>query len=114
MNDTVEERAVILGEYIVENRATVRAAAKVFSVSKSTVHMDVAERLRRINPRLYTEVREVLEVNKAERHIRGGQATKQKYLSEKKQQSENFKRFLYRLYFCFFLTYNMLYYHKTN
>lgn len=83
MNDTVEERAVILGEYIVENRATVRAAAKVFSVSKSTVHMDVAERLRRIN--LYTEVREVLEVNKAERHIRGGQATKQKYLSEKKQ-----------------------------
>ena len=86
MNDTVEERAVILGEYIVENRATVRAAAKVFSVSKSTVHMDVAERLRRINPGLYTEVREVLEeVNKAERHIRGGQATKQKYLSEKKQ-----------------------------
>lgn len=85
MNDTVEERAVILGEYIVENRVTVRAAAKVFSVSKSTVHMDVAERLRRINPGLYTEVREVLEVNKAERHIRGGQATKQKYLSEKKQ-----------------------------
>lgn len=85
MNDTVEERAVILGEYIVENRATVRAATKVFSVSKSTVHMDVAERLRRINPGLYTEVREVLEVNKAERHIRGGQATKQKYLSEKKQ-----------------------------
>ena len=85
MNDPVEERPVTLGQYIFENTATVRATAKVFSVSKSTVHMDVAERLRRINPGLYTEVREVLEVNKAERHIRGGQATKQKYLSEKKQ-----------------------------
>lgn len=113
MNDTVEERAVILGEYIVENRATVRAAAKVFSVSKSTVHMDVAERLRRINPGLYTEVREVLEVNKAERHIRGGQATKQKYLSEKNNKAKILSGF-YTAYILFFLTYNMLYYHKTN
>lgn len=113
MNDTVEERAVILGEYIVENRATVRAAAKVFSVSKSTVHMDVAERLRRINPGLYTEVREVLEVNKAERHIRGGQATKQKYLSEKNNKTKILSGF-YTAYYFVFLTYNMLYYHKTN
>lgn len=102
MNDTVEERAVILGEYIVENRATVRAAAKVFSVSKSTVHMDVAERLRRINPGLYTEVREVLEVNKAERHIRGGQATKQKYLSEKNNKTKILSGFYTAYIFVFF------------
>jgi putative DeoR family transcriptional regulator (stage III sporulation protein D) len=75
----VEERAVELGEYIVENKATVRSAAKEFGVSKSTVHMDVSQRLRRLNPQLYTEVREVLEVNKAQRHIRGGLATREKY-----------------------------------
>ena len=75
----VEERAVELGEYIVENQATVRAAAKEFGISKSTVHMDVAERLRKINPVLYQEVRSVLELNKAQRHIRGGLATKEKY-----------------------------------
>ena len=76
MKGIVEERAVELAEYIVENRATVRAAAKEFGVSKSTVHMDVAQRLRRLNPQLYTEV---LEVNKAQRHIRGGLATREKY-----------------------------------
>lgn len=75
----VEERAVELAEYIVENRATVRAAAKKFGVSKSTVHMDITQRLRRLNPTLYFEVREVLDINKAERHIRGGMATKEKY-----------------------------------
>lgn len=85
MKDIVEERAVNLGEYIVENKATVRAAAKAFSVSKSTVHMDVAERLQRINPALYSEVREVLEINKAERHIRGGKATKEKYQNLRKK-----------------------------
>ncbi|NLB36497.1 MAG: sporulation transcriptional regulator SpoIIID [Clostridiales bacterium] len=79
MKGIVEERAVELGEYIVENKATVRSAAKEFGVSKSTVHMDVSERLRRLNPQLYTEVREVLEVNKAQRHIRGGLATREKY-----------------------------------
>lgn len=87
MKDLVYERAVNLGEYIVENKATVRAAAKAFSVSKSTVHMDVAERLQRINPSLYTEVREVLEINKAERHIRGGKATKEKYLNIRKNSN---------------------------
>lgn len=79
MKNIVEERAVELGEYIVENKATVRAAAKEFGISKSTVHMDVAERLRKINPVLYQEVRSVLEINKAQRHIRGGLATKEKY-----------------------------------
>jgi putative DeoR family transcriptional regulator (stage III sporulation protein D) len=78
----VEERCVELGSYIVENKATVRAAAKEFGISKSTVHMDVSERLRRIQPQLYCEVREVLDVNKAQRHIRGGIATREKYRME--------------------------------
>lgn len=77
----VEERAVELGEYIVENQTTVRDAAKKFGVSKSTVHTDVSQRLRRLNPALYHEVREVLDVNKAQRHIRGGIATREKYRS---------------------------------
>lgn len=79
MRNPVEERAVELGTYIVENRSTVRATAKQFGISKSTVHMDVATRLRELNPQLYRQVREVLEVNKAQRHIRGGIATKEKY-----------------------------------
>ncbi len=79
MIDTTSERAIILGEYIVENRATVRSAAKQFGVSKSTVHTDVSERLKRYDPVLYKQVREVLDVNKSERHIRGGLATKEKY-----------------------------------
>ena len=83
MKDLVEERASMLGEYIVENEATVRAAAKVFGISKSTVHMDVAQRLKKVDPTLYEQVRKVLEVNKAQRHIRGGLATKEKYLSKK-------------------------------
>lgn len=85
MKDTVEDRAIELGEYIVQNKATVRAAAKVFGISKSTVHMDVAQRLQKISPCLYCEVREVLDVNKAQRHIRGGLATREKY----KNSSEN-------------------------
>ncbi len=83
MKNPVEERAVELGVYIVENRSTVRATAKQFGISKSTVHMDVATRLRELNPQLYHMVREVLEVNKAQRHIRGGIATKEKYKSLK-------------------------------
>ena len=79
MIGVVEDRAVILAEYIVENKSTVRATAKKFCISKSTVHKDVAERLKKINPSLYANVKEVLEQNKAERHIRGGLATKQKY-----------------------------------
>ena len=79
MRTNIEERAVELAEYIIENRATVRAAAKRFGVSKSTVHKDLSERLERINPALHQEVKEVLEFNKAERHIRGGLATRKKY-----------------------------------
>lgn len=80
MKGIVEERAVELGEYIVEHKTTVRAAAKEFGVSKSTVHTDVSERLKRIQPQLYKEVRQILDINKAQRHIRGGIATKEKYL----------------------------------
>jgi putative DeoR family transcriptional regulator (stage III sporulation protein D) len=72
-------RAVILGEYILDTGATVRATAKVFKISKSTVHKDVTQRLRYDNPQLYKEVKAVLEKNKNERHIRGGMATKRKY-----------------------------------
>lgn len=82
MKSIVDERAVELGEYIVENRSTVRAAAERFGVSKSTVHIDVSKRLRRIDPSLYVEVREILDINKAQRHIRGGLATREKYLKK--------------------------------
>ena len=81
----VEERAVELGEYIVENKTTVRATAKKFGISKSTVHSDVSERLKKVSPSLYEEVRKVLDTNKAQRHIRGGMATKAKYLNVKKR-----------------------------
>ncbi len=79
MKGAVEERAIELGEYILQHNATVRAAAKRFHISKSTVHKDVSERLQTVNPQLYGEVRHVLEVNKAQRHIRGGMATRRKY-----------------------------------
>ncbi len=79
MKGAVEERAIELGEYILENNATVRAAARKFHVSKSTVHKDVSERLRTVNPQLYGQVRHILETNKAQRHIRGGIATRKKY-----------------------------------
>ena len=76
----IEERAIKIGTYIMDSNATVRQTAKKFGVSKSTVHKDVAERLIYINPALAGEVRKVLDVNKAERHIRGGMATREKYL----------------------------------
>lgn len=79
MKNVVDQRAVELAEYIIRNKSTVRAAAKKFGISKSTVHMDVSKRLRNINPSLYSDVRDILEINKAERHIRGGIATKEKY-----------------------------------
>ncbi len=84
MKGIVEERAVELGEYIIENGATVRSAAKKFGVSKSTVHKDVSERLRGVDPGLYIEVKNILEINKAQRHIRGGMATRKKYSRSKK------------------------------
>ena len=75
----IDDRATRLGEYIVENNATVRRAAKQFGVSKSTVHKDVSQRLKNINNSLYCDVKTVLDLNKAQRHIRGGMATKRKY-----------------------------------
>ncbi len=82
MRISLEERACDLAVYIIENRATVRAAAKVFGVSKSTVHKDLTERLPRVKPGLYSQVRALLDLNKAERHIRGGLATRRKYKGE--------------------------------
>ena len=75
----MEERACDLALYMIENRATVRDAAKKFGISKSTVHKDISERRPQFNRTLYTQVKEVLEVNKAQRHIRGGMATRKKY-----------------------------------
>ena len=82
MKEYIEERAVEIANYIIEEKVTVRQAAKKFGVSKSTVHKDCADRLAIINPALAKEVRKVLDVNKAERHIRGGMATKEKYLQQ--------------------------------
>ena len=75
----IEDRSVILGRYIVEHKATVRAAAKQFGISKSTVHKDITEKLPAAAPQLFNEVKKILETNKLERHIRGGLATKHKY-----------------------------------
>ena len=82
MREDFRDRAVILGEYILDTGATVRACAKVFKISKSTVHKDVTERLYYDNPQLYKSVKTVLEKNKQERHIRGGMATRRKYKGE--------------------------------
>ena len=79
MADTMERRACDLAVYIIENSATVRAAAKYFGISKSTVHKDLSQRLPKYHPILYTQVRKILDQNKQERHIRGGMATKRKY-----------------------------------
>jgi putative DeoR family transcriptional regulator (stage III sporulation protein D) len=78
-NNPIDERAVKLAHYIIDSKDTVRGAAKKFGISKSTVHKDVSERLKKINPSLAREVRIILDENKAERHIRGGMATKLKY-----------------------------------
>ena len=80
MKEYIEERAVSIANYIIESNATVRQTAKNFGVSKSTVHKDVTDRLMQINPALAKQARQVLDVNKSERHIRGGLATKEKYL----------------------------------
>lgn len=81
-----EERCVILGNYIVQNNATVRSTAKQFGISKSTVHQDITTKLEKANKRLFDEVKAVLDKNKQERHIRGGEATKQKYQALKKKR----------------------------
>ena len=83
MKDYIEYRVLEIAQYIIDNNATVRSTAKVFNVSKSTVHKDVAERLKDIDVSLYKKVREVLDVNLETRHIRGGNATREKYLNLK-------------------------------
>lgn len=75
-----KERSELLAEYVIETKATVRSAAMHFGVSKSTVHKDLTYKLRYINPGLYKEVKEILEINKSQRHLRGGEATRKKYL----------------------------------
>ena len=82
MKDYIEERAMEIGNYIIETKATVRQTAKKFGISKSTVHKDVTERLLLINPSLAGEARKILDTNKSERHIRGGLATREKYLHQ--------------------------------
>lgn len=79
MKDYIEERALEIAKYIISSKTTVRDAAKIFGVSKSTVHKDVTERLPKINPAVALQVKEIMDKNKAERHIRGGKATKMKY-----------------------------------
>jgi putative DeoR family transcriptional regulator (stage III sporulation protein D) len=88
---TARARCVLLGTYLVENRATVRATAQQFKISKSTVHKDITVSLRQIDPSLYAQVMEVLEKNKDERHLRGGEATKKKYLTDQKRKDEEKK-----------------------
>ena len=80
MKEYIEERAIEVAQYIIEHNVTVREAAKKFGISKSTIHKDVAERLIQMDPALAKDVRKVLDINKSERHIRGGMATKEKYL----------------------------------
>lgn len=89
MKGLPEERCINIALYIVENNATVRSAAKEYNISKSTVHKDVSERLKKLNLDLYKKVKAVLELNKAERHIRGGLATKQKYKKTDAEQVFN-------------------------
>ena len=84
MKAYIVERAISIAHYIIDSNATVRQTAKTFGVSKSTVHKDVTERLVQVNPALATEARKVLDVNKSERHIRGGLATKEKYAHQHK------------------------------
>lgn len=87
-SNSIEERAVELAQYIIDSKDTVRGAARKFGISKSTVHKDVSERLLKINGILAAEVREILDENKAERHIRGGMATKLKYSHNDEQNKE--------------------------
>lgn len=92
----MSKRVILLADYIIENKATVRAAAKKFGISKSTVHKDVAERLKYYNLSLYRQVKEILTTNKEERHIRGGMATREKYRKIHAQKTDD----EYKLFDC--------------
>ena len=89
---SIDERAIDLAHYIIDSKDTVRGAAKKFGISKSTVHKDVSERLKKINPSLAKEVRIILDENKAERHMRGGMATKLKYSKLKEKNSNKIRK----------------------
>ena len=79
---SIEERCVVLAKYLIDHRTTVRSVAKHFDISKSTVHKDITQVLKRVNRSLYYQTKEILEINKRERHIRGGEATRRKYIAE--------------------------------
>ncbi|SKA75739.1 putative DeoR family transcriptional regulator, stage III sporulation protein D [Caloramator quimbayensis] len=81
MKDYIEERVLEVANYIIDSKSTIRKAAKMFGVSKSTIHKDITERLPKINPQIAKEAKKILDINKAERHLRGGRATKMKYKS---------------------------------
>ena len=115
MKGIVEERAAMLGEYIIESKATVRSTAKKFGVSKSTVHKDVSQRLKVLNPALYRQVREILDTNKSERHIRGvlqqkRNICKRKHPKAKKAENQlqygsyTIQNRIFRVYFGYFGT----------
>ena len=87
MNVIGRDRSEMLGEYVISNKATVRACASYFGISKSTVHKDLTGKLGKINRALYTEVKAILDTNKSERHLRGGEATRKKYLIERLKNS---------------------------
>lgn len=95
MKDYIEERAVEIATYIIENNATVRQTAKQFGISKSTVHKDVTERLLQVRPILAAKARKVLDMNKSERHIRGGLATKEKYLHQHEKNKSRHRNVCY-------------------
>ena len=80
---SIRERCIVFGKYLVEHRATVRSVASEFNISKSTVHKDITHILKRTDTELYKQVKEILEINKKERHLRGGEATRKKYIKQK-------------------------------
>lgn len=88
MKDYIHERVVAAAKYVMDTKSTVRETAKVFGVSKSTIHKDITDRLPRINPSLAEDVKKVLAYNKAERHIRGGKATKEKYIKNREERTK--------------------------
>ena len=85
MNDIFRERSELIADYVIETGATVRSTASHFGISKSTVHKDLTYKLRYVNPALYRQVKAILDINKSERHLRGGEATRQKYLLQRKK-----------------------------
>ncbi len=83
-----KDRCILIAEYVIENGSTVRSAAKHFGISKSTIHKDLTGKLKYISPNLYSDVKKVLNINKSERHVRGGEATRKKYLRKKAEFAE--------------------------